>query len=120
MSSVPLKTVLLWHIEVITLVLSHLDIPSSGGASSTGVDVKIELVAFIRSRDPHVLASINSTNYWWDSSPRVSNSQGVSGAVSHEQPPFVGISSSSAAVIGHRTRYVKRVIINPDLANIGV
>ena len=113
-----MKTVLLWHIEVITLVLSHLDIPVSGG-SGTGVDVKIELVALIRSGDPHVLASINSTNYWWDSSPRVSNSQGVSGAVSHEQPPFVGICSrSSAAVIGHRICYAKRLIINPELANV--
>ena len=117
MSSVPLKTVLLRHVEVIALILGHLDIPGSGGSGSS-VKVKVEGVALLRSGNPHMLASILTTDDRRNSSPRVSNGQGVGGAVSHQQTPFPNISSWPTTVIGHWIRYRHGLIIYPELANV--
>ena len=102
----PLKTVLLRHFEVIALILGHLDLPGPGGARAPGVDVDVDLVASVGGGDPHVLAGVNSANDRRHCAPGVAHCQGVSLAVSHQQPPFVDICSRSSGVIGHRTRYV--------------
>ena len=101
----PLKTVLLRHFEVITLILSHFDLPGPGDARAPSINVNVDLVARVGGGDPHVLAGVNSANDRRDRAPGVAHCQGVSFAVSHQQPIFVGISSHSS-IISHRTRYV--------------
>ena len=115
----PLKTILLRHLKGMALKLGHLDLPASSDARVPGVHVDVDLVAGVGGGDPHVLASVNSADGGRHSSPRIANSQGVSGAVSNEQTPFVSICSFGSIIGGWRCD-VKGLIINPELANIRV
>ena len=114
-----LEAVLLRGHHVPTLVLSHLDLPLPGGASGPGVNVNVDLVAGVGGGDPHVLASVVATDGGRHSTPWVTNSQGVSGAVSNEQTPFIGI-CSFGCIIGGWGCDVKGLIINSELANVRV
>ena len=107
-----LQTVQLGHHQVVALVLGHLDLPLPGGGGGPGVDVDVDLVAGVGGGDPHVLASVNSANDRRHSSSRVANSQGISGAVSNEQTPFIGI-CSFGCIIGGWGCDVKGLIIYP-------
>ena len=82
-SCVILETVLTRHHHVATLILSHLDLPLPCGASGPSVDVNVDLVAGVRGGDPHVLAGVVATDGGRHSTPRVTNSQGVCGAVTN-------------------------------------
>lgn len=64
-SSVVLETVLDRHRHVTTLILGHLDLPLSGGCGGTSIDINVDGIATVRGRDPHVLASVVTTDYWW-------------------------------------------------------
>ena len=88
-----LKTVLLWHHQVAALVLGHLDLPLPGGGGGPGVDVDVDLVALGRGGHPHVLPGVSAADDGRGGAPGVTNSQGVSGAVSNEQTPFLNICS---------------------------
>ena len=57
-SSVILKTFLLGHHEVATLILRHLHFPPPGSGGSPRVDVYVDLVTLIRGWHPHVLARV--------------------------------------------------------------
>ena len=78
-----LETVLLWHHHVPALVLGHLDLPLPGGASGPSVDVNVDLVAGVGGEDPHVLPGVVATDGGRHSTPWVTNSQGVCGAVTN-------------------------------------
>ena len=116
----PLKTVLLRHLKVLTLVLGHLDLPGPGDARVPGVHVDVDLVAGVGGGDKHVLAGVNSADDRRNCTPRVANSESVSGAVSHQQTPFDFISICPGTVKGYWGRDAKGLIINPELANVRV
>ena len=115
-----LKTVLLRHHHVAALVLGHLDLPLPGGASGPGVNVDVDLIARVGGGDPHVLASVVATDGGRHSTPRVTDSQGVSGAVTHLGPQQVGVGGWSLSCIGDRGSQHHCVKINPQLADIRV
>ena len=81
-SSVPLKTFLLWRLEVITLKLGHFDLPGSGCARRPSVNVKIDHVAGVGGGNPHMLPGVVATDDWRCGAPWVTDSHCVCIAVS--------------------------------------
>ena len=65
-----LETVLLRSHEVATLVLSDNNVPGPGGGGGGSVDVQRDGHTGVTGGNPHVLASVVATNYWWGSVAR--------------------------------------------------
>ena len=115
-----LKTVLLRHHHVATLVLGHLDLPLPGGPSGPGVDVDVDLVAGVGGGDPHVLAGVVAADGGWDGAPGVADSQRVSGAVSDVGAMKVGVCRGGVDSIGDRSGQDHRVKINSQFTHLRV
>ena len=63
--------------EVVTLVLSHLDLPLPGGAGRPGVDVDVDGVAEVGGWDEHVLAGVVAADGGGSPPPGIGHRQSV-------------------------------------------
>ena len=115
-SSVPLKTILLWRLEVITLKLGHFDLPGSGCASRPSVNVKIDHVAGVWGGNPHVLPGVVATDDWRWGSPWVADSHRVCITVSKFPAQFVieCCSIRSSSRISYWTSY-RKIVFKKEL-----